>query len=403
METRRVEELWEETAAAILAIAPDDGVLYWNRGAEAIFGSMNFTWKPAVAASLLVLGTVSAHAGITIGPYVTLSGFGTLGEVYSDYRQADFTGRYSQPSGVGYSRNWSPTPDSDVGAQADVDIGHGLSGVVQVISRYNTDGNYKPTLEWANIKYEITSDLAVRIGRTLLPTYERSDSENVEYALPWVRLPNEIRFSNSATHSDGVDVLYRVTTGAVIQDLELKWGRTSEEFPGAVFDGRDLMMLSDTLRYGDTSVHLAYQTMKYTYAGMPPARFRLVSGGFTYDPGAWFVTGDSNYAHYDFFGDFFAWYFSSGVRLGRFTPYAIYSTEHAPSAAPPSGLASLGNERTVTAGVRWDFAKNLDFKIQLQRVYIDTLNAPASFAKLQPGARVGDQANVLSLALDFVF
>jgi hypothetical protein len=31
------------------------------------------------------------------------------------------------------------------------------------------------------------------------------------------------------------------------------------------------------------------------------------------------------------------------------------------------------------------------------------LDSPASFTKLQPGARVGDKANVVSLALDFVF
>jgi hypothetical protein len=57
----------------------------------------------------------------------------------------------------------------------------------------------------------------------------------------------------------------------------------------------------------------------------------------------------------------------------------------------------------VSAGVRWDFAKNLDFKLQLQQVTIDSLDDPAAFANLQRGVRVGDKANVLSLALDFVF
>ena len=364
---------------------------------------MKITWKLGVGASVLLLGTLPGHADTTLDQYLTLSGFGTLGEVHSDYRQADFTGDYIQPHGAGYSRSWSPTPDTDLGGQADVRIADGLTAVVQGISRDNDDGNYSPSVEWANIKYAFTSDLAVRVGRTLLPTYERSDSENIGYALPWVRIPNEIRFSNSATHSDGVDVLYRVKTGAVTQDLQIQFGRTSEDFSGALFRGKDLVVLSDTLQCGNTSVHLAYQSMKYTYAGMPPAQFRLASAGLTYDPGTWFVTGDSNYAHYDFFGDFFAWYLSGGVRLGQYTPYAIYSTEHAPSTVPTSGLASLGNERTVSAGVRWDFAKNLDFKLQLQQVTIESLDAPASFTNLQPGARIGDKINVISLALDFVF
>jgi hypothetical protein len=115
------------------------------------------------------------------------------------------------------------------------------------------------------------------------------------------------------------------------------------------------------------------------------------------------VTGDSNFAHYDFFGDFYAWYLSVGMRFGQFTPYFIYSTEDAPDAAPPAGLTMLGDERTAAAGLRWDFAKNVDFKLQLQRVNIETRHAPASFNLVQPGLRVGDKANVLSLTLDFVF
>jgi len=364
---------------------------------------MNFKWQPAATAAILGLSTLPVHADPTIDQYVHFSGFGTLGAVYSDYGLADFTGEYLQPRGAGFTRRWSPTPDSDLGGQADLRIVDGLTGVVQIIARDNNEGNFRPRIEWANIKYAFTPDLAVRVGRTLLPTYERSDSQNVGYALPWVRIPNEIRFSNSATHSDGVDVLYRIKTGAVTQDLQVQFGRTSEDFSGAVFHDRDLIVLSDTLQYGNASVHLAYQTSIYTYSVLPPARLQLASAGFTYDPGTWFVTGDSNYARYDFFGDFYSWYLSVGMRVGRFTPYLIYSTEDAPNSDPPSGLTALGDERTVGAGVRWDFAKNIDFKLQTQRVTIETKDAPASFAKVQPGLRIGDKANVVSLTLDFVF
>jgi hypothetical protein len=112
--------------------------------------------------------------------------------------------------------------------------------------------------------------------------------------------------------------------------------------------------------------------------------------------------GDSNYSQDKYFGDFFAWYVSGGVRLGRFAPYAIYSTTRAQRVGT-SGLKSLGNDHTVAAGVRWDFAKNLDTKLQLQRVVLDSLDDTASFADVGPGARVGDKANVLSWSLDFVF
>jgi hypothetical protein len=364
--------------------------------------SMNSKGRAVIAGSMLALVTVSGRAPATIDEYVTFSGFGTLGEVHSDYGNADFIGTVSQPRGAGYSRSWSPTPDSDLGGQANITLTDSLSGVVQVLSRDDADGNFKPAVEWANLKYEFTPDLAVRLGRILLPTNDRSDIQNVGYALPWVRVPIEITYTASATHSDGLDLLYRIKTGAVTQNLEVQWGSATENLPGAAFTSNrvHVAVFSDTLQYGDASLHLVYQ--KYLPSGFPPARLQLVGAGFTYDPGAWFVTGDSNYTQDTFFGDFLAWYVSGGVRLGRFTPYALYSTTHAPSVGT-SGLTSLGNEHTVGAGLRWDFAKNLDFKLQLEQVTIDTLDDPAAFANLQPGARVGDKVHVLSLSLDFVF
>ena len=90
------------------------------------------------------------------------------------------------------------------------------------------------------------------------------------------------------------------------------------------------------------------------------------------------------------------------MRLGHFAPYALYSITRAQSVGT-SGLKSLGDEHTVSAGVRWDFARNLDAKLQLQQVTFDSLQDTASFADVQPGARVGDKAKILSLVLDFVF
>ena len=362
---------------------------------------------PMIATSMFALGVGAgmAHADgalDTIDPHVRFSGFGTLGVVHSDYSQADFIGRVDQSHGAGYSRSWSETPDSDLGLQANVALTDALTGVVQVLSRDEADGNYKPDVEWANLNYQFTSDLGLRLGRILLPSYLHSESQNVGYTLPWVRVPVEITYTDTAEHSDGLDVLYRWKTGAVTQNLQLQWGTTTEDLPGALFGAArtHITLFSDTLQYGDTSVHLVYQ--KFDASGFPPVQFRLVGAGFTHDPGAWFVTGDSNYTQDRYFGGFFAWYVSGGVRLGRFTPYAVYSTIQAPSMGT-SGLRQLGVERTVSGGVRWDFVKNFDFKLQLQHVTIGSLDDPASFSNLQPGARVGDKANVLSLALDFVF
>jgi hypothetical protein len=365
---------------------------------------MVFKVTPAVAAAMLAFVTVTGHAEDTIDTidrYVTFSGFGTLGVVHSDYNQADFIANVVQPRGVGF-RSWSPTPDSDLGGQAKFTLTDSLSGVLQVLSRDDANGQWKPVVEWANLQYQITADLKVRVGRMLLPTYEYSDTQYVGYSLPWVRIPIEIAYTDAGLHSDGLDVLYRVKTGSITQNLQLQWGHTAVDLPGLEFTSAPatVVVFSDTLQYGNASLRLVYQ--KYSSSGYLPVQLRVTGAGLTYDPGAWFVTADSNYSQDKFFGDLFAWYGSVGVRLGRLSPYAIYSNTHAQSVGT-SGLQALGNEHTVAAGVRWDFAKNFDTKLQLQQVTIDSVDDTASFADLSPSARVGDKANVLSLTLDFVF
>jgi hypothetical protein len=366
---------------------------------------LSFKLATAIAVSMLAFGALPGYADSTtdtIDKYVTFSGFGTLGVVHSDYDLATFRGPADQPDGAGYGHSWSPTPDSDLGLQANFTLTDKLSGVVQILSRDDVDGDYNPEVEWANLKYDITSDLAVRLGRMILPTYEKSETQNVGYALPWVRVPSEISYTSTATHNDGIDVLYRVTTGAITQNLQVQWGTTTEDLPGTAFisNRATVVNISDTLQYGNSSMHLVYQ--KWDPSGFPPARLRLLGLGFTYDPGSWFVTGDSNHTQDAFFGDFFAWYVSGGVRLGRFAPYATYSSTRAQSVGT-SELKALGDQHTVAAGVRWDFAKNLDTKLQVEQVTIDTLNDPVGFTNLQPGVHVGDKAHVLSWVLDFVF
>jgi hypothetical protein len=362
---------------------------------------VNITCAAAIASGLALAATPS-HAGYAIDQYVTVSGFGTLGVVHSDYDLADFAATVAQPRGAGYSRSWSPTPDSDLGAQANVSFTDALSGVVQVVSRENEDDNFKPEVEWANLKYDITPDLAVRIGRVLLPTYQRSEIQNVGYALPWVRIPVEITYTNTAIHNDGIDVLFRVKTAAVTQNLEAQWGAAIEDLPGLAFnsDRAHVVMFGDTLQYGDASLHLVYE--RCDTQGFPSTRLQLEDVGVTYDPGTWFVTEDANHTQDPYFGEFFAWYLSGGVHVGRFAPYATYSSLRA-GAAGSSELKELGDEHSVSIGVRWDFARNFDLKLQLDRVTLDSVDDTASFANIQPSARIGDKANVLSLALDFVF
>jgi hypothetical protein len=356
-------------------------------------------WAVAVLALTLV---VDARAGQTVDQYLSFSEFGTLSAVHSDYGQADFIGNVVQPRGAGYSGSWSVTPDSDLGVQANLTLTDKLSGVIQVISRDSADGNFKPDLEWANLKYDFTADLSVRAGRILLPTFQLSDVQNVGYALPMVRIPLEFNYTDSAEDSDGVELLYRMKTGPVTHLLQVQAGYANENISGAQFGTvrAKIAMLSDSFAYGDTSAQLAYQ--HYEHAGYPRLRQNLIGLGLTYDPGAYFLSADTNYTKNTFLGSTVAWYVSGGARFGELTPYAFYASTHA-HAVGSSGLTALGDEHSVGAGLRWDFIRNFDAKLQFEQVTLVSVDDTAAFANIQPGARPGDKANVVSVALDFVF
>src|ERR1700738_3131817 len=122
----------------------------------------------------------------------SISGFGTLGVVHSSEDRADFTSSLFKPNGAGFAHPWNPAVDSVLGGQLTANLTPSLSAVMQVILEQNYDNRYLPQLEWANIKYQITPDLGVRIGRIVVPAFLLSDTRDVGYTYAWVRPPLEL-------------------------------------------------------------------------------------------------------------------------------------------------------------------------------------------------------------------
>jgi hypothetical protein len=124
--------------------------------------------------SLLGLALSStAHAGDEPGrsPDWRISGFGTLGIVHASEREADYTSSFMKASGAGGSRRWSTDVDTRLGVQLDATLARQWSAVLQVVSEQGLDDIYRPRIEWANVKYQVTPELAVRVGRIALPVF----------------------------------------------------------------------------------------------------------------------------------------------------------------------------------------------------------------------------------------
>jgi hypothetical protein len=382
---------------------------------------------------------------------LSFSGFGTLGVVHSSEDQADFTSSIFSPNGAGHTRSWSADVDSVVGAQIIANVTPRLSAMLQVISEQNYDGTYTPHVEWANIKYQFTSDLSVRIGRTVLPSFLYSDTRKIGYANPWVRPPVEAYSLVPIGTSDGVDASYDLHFGEFLSTLVVAYGHETSGTPaGSNNEARRLLVIADTIEHGPATVHVAYQQTYLTVNalgalfdafrqfgpqgaaladqyGVNNRLIRFMGIGAMYNPGRWFVMGEWGVTNYEsVLGKNSAWYASSGYRLGQFTPYLTFGgvrsddSTSSPgltvAALPPnlaqaaiglngalnSILSSSPDQKTISEGVRWDFVKNVDLKLQCNHIQLGA-GSPGTLINLQPGFKPGSIVNLFSAAIDFVF
>jgi len=421
-----------------------------------------------LAAALLLLAacTSAAHADDGDPGRFSLSGFGTLGVVHSSERQADFTGLIAQPNGAGASHDWDPGPDSKLGLQLDMRLGERVSAVVQLVAQHQSDNDYAPRLEWANLRFQLTSDVSARIGRIALPLFMVSDSRLVGYANTWIRPPLEVYNTGPITSNDGVDVSWRGEYRGFSASVQSLAGRIRQDFPGGIaVDGRRIFGINATLEHEHTTLHVAYtsadftadsaaleqlfdgyvqigealsavpalaaagaQTLAFANAYRPVNKdYASVDVGFTHDPGAWFATGEWVHEHIgSSLQNSRSAYLTLGVRLRAFTPYLTWAgvtelpREQAtlPSTQLPApfgpALAALnqgvtgalagywGSEHSWSLGVRYDLTKSADLKLQLDHI-LEGADSSGFLINTLPGYRRGGTVNVIGVAVDFVF
>jgi len=334
----------------------------------------------------------------------SLSGFGTLGAAHSGEDQADFVSNTGTlvPDGAGYSRRWSFDVDSRIAAQLTANFNSRLSAVVQIIAEQQANNTYTPTVEWANIKYDFTPDFSVRLGRTILPAFLTSTYRKVGYANPWVRPPIEVYNLLPISNNDGVDTAYKLHLGDATNTIETLYGqKDTKSVGGGTVRARDTWEIADTLEYGDLTAHITYHQVRVSLAeGTPFFPIRLFALGASYDPGDWFVMGEFAANRTDAIGNSNGWYVTGGYRIRDFTPYLTYSRLDALS-NPDLGFPPAG-QKNISAGVRWDFYRDFDLKLQYEHIDLDAGSA-GTLSNIQPGFQPGGTVNVTSMVVDFVF
>ncbi|MBA5688402.1 porin [Rugamonas apoptosis] len=403
--------------------------------------------KKLVLASALFAAFGGAHAGAMDDGNLTIGGFGTLGVAKTDTDKVQFI-RYNQAEGVGEKARIGL--DSNLGLQASYKVNDELSGTVQVLTRKNTSPTFTTDLTWAFVKYKINDELNVRVGRVVIPTFVISDYQNVGYANTMMRPPIEMYAQDPIESADGADFNYQHAfgdtnftaqgiAGVSRGKLVLTGGTTVATYRAPVLG------LSVAVEHGPVTLRAAHVQAKLssndavplnqlqgvlTKVGFPTLANDL---GFNNSKKVTFtavgalldwnnIVGQMEYGQRRakdpvYIPDTNSWYAMAGYRIGKVLPYYAHAavTQHGqsvtlPAGFPPAGPLSTAVNGVLTAaeqstdliGVRWDFAKNVDLKVQIDRVKPKT---PGKAGLMINGPATGftDTVTVVAASLDFVF
>lgn len=401
-----------------------------------------------LAAALGAAGQVRADESVTWA----VSGYGTVGVAHANERNADYTASALHYSGAGKTTPWSVDVDSRLGAQLDATFDKRWSAVLQVVSEHNLQNTYRPRVEWANLKFQATPELALRVGRVALPVFLCADYRQVGYAYPWVRPPVESYGRMPITSSDGIDATLRWDAGTVHNASQFLFGRDSLARVAPVKGkAARIVGISNTSEWGALTVHATVIGAKLTldigaplFAGFDAfgAQGKAVTGayalddkfvnigniGASYDTGAWFLMGELSRTNSNsLLGRTRSGYLTAGLRSQAFTPYVTYSQVHSVGPVKADGLAlgglppgyqpqaaalnaglnavlaaAIPQQSTISTGLRWDLHENIALKLQYDRV-TPHHGSIGTLIRTTPGFNPDHAIGVTSVTLDFVY
>lgn len=391
---------------------------------------------------LLAAMTLSATQAMAFdtGTPLQVNGFGTFAGVHNDNEDVSF---------YDASQHTDWDTDSIVGLQISLPITDKLSATSQFVARGYE--NYDLKTDWLFLSYKATNDLDVRAGRMRIPFFMFSDSLEVGYSYPWVRPPVDVYDQLGFNSFDGADIVYTFPVASMQLELQPFMGSTNPDMirPGqnGELEVTDLWGLHGILSNDWISLHFSHTEGDYDIeniksingflTGLETTGYTSVADKFGVDDkhGTFSSVGiDANWQNFRLISEYTertsdglianssGWYTTLGYQMGQWMPHLTfsqlethedYSDEMEDAAAMPAMLGMLAggtrqfakvnseNQKSVTAGLRWDVAKNTAIKFEWQHINPDNDSTP-TFQVIDPDYS-GEDVNVYTIAVDFVF
>lgn len=358
-----------------------------------------------------------------------INAFGTLGVTH--------LGGEDDGRGYGVSGqtkdSWRGDQLSKFGAQLSYGITDTVGLTLQTTAKAYGD-EWKGNLEWAYLSWQSTDNLMLRFGRLRTPVYMYSESIDVGFSYPWLRLPDEVYSQVQLSNYEGADLVY---------NLPLSFATASFQLAGGVAKNRDYYAYDDEFdidysKVFGASVSLAtndFGTVRIGYAeadikteisgsfvdvlGNPGSatllsldddKGKFTSVGYQYDNGTWLTANEwTRLVIENNAGDSTeAFYLMGGRRFGDFLAHVTYAQLDEDEGRQNSWTLGLNYNVLPTVVIKGEYKRvnttgGYDgvFVRNAQELYDNTVNDLSGGALGVP-ARNYD-GDIISAGVDFVF
>ena len=347
------------------------------------------------------------------------NGFGTLGLSYLGGEEESRT--YGAQGQV--TDSWRGDELSKLGAQFRYGVTDRLAVTAQAIAKAEQD-SWKAKVEWLYLSHQTTDRLVLRAGRLRSPVYMYSDTLDVGFSYPWLRLPDEVYHQIQSPTYEGADAIYTLplSYGSVALQLAAGQSKNRRNFVmGDVYelDADDTLggaITLETNSYG--TFRLGYEQSKVSadiemavttpmgpmviLQEMDGQKAKFMSFGYQYDNGTWLTSNEiTNLDPGGTVEEKDAFYVMGGRRFGDYLGHLTYAQLDEGS----------GRQRSWTVGLNYNLRPGVSLKSEYKRVttsggyngvFVTTAQEMIddAFSGTQPR---NFDADIMSIGVDFVF
>lgn len=387
-------------------------------------------------------------------PPLQLAGYGSL----SVYRGNDAVAAVAPgPRNPGHSLDgqWRADGDSILGLQLRWPASDTVEAVWQVQASDELVTRYRPRTHWLYLGWQFSASWRLRAGRQPLPLLLDSENGKVGYAHTAIRPMPAVYSLNGANPTDALTLSWTGQAWGGNLLLDLATGRNTITLPRGRIEVKSSHMAALRWQREDLAVRMGLANFRYDLEDSGLARqfaplvqpgsvcsnceerlsarapTRNIQGALltlalVWTPGPYEFTSEFTRrgGNSVFSSETSGWYAQLARRQGNWTPFAALGEtryyEHplglvARAGAPAAVQAGLDqldrslqspfDRRIVLAGLRWDFAEGMAFKLQAERwsALRDRSTPRSGDINLPPGQNWDGRVQLLSASLDFVF